>query len=177
MEKMIEAIRARAQQFTHSEIQAEVLRQRIQELEQKGLTDSNDPQTLSDLQELRSLRHRLQFFREHAEQDSQNRSLMGEFTKMLEKVQESGDIPQNSESVLKELRKRMDEVEFQRRIRYVRELERPKIFWSSASWAGRAGIIHRLASSSIKRIAIEKPRHHLGRLALGGALKMARKRH
>lgn len=170
MYNMLEDLRDKAQRFTPSEIQAELLRQDIQ------LIESAEPKDINDPQRIEALKQRLADIEEPSQLQAQGRVLMSRYINMMDEIGESYEVPSDADEVLEEYRKWMDAVEAERRRRHLRHLISFKQSWPVADWERRGRMLRWLGRCSIRRFANEKPRYHLGRAAMGWATTMVKKR-
>lgn len=173
----MEMLRAKAQKFTHSEIRAEVLRQRIQELEQTEFKSGNDPQTVAILQKLANLQDELSRVDVHANLNSEYRKLVNRYIVMMEHFRENDDVPSDAEEVIEGLRRWLDKAENQRRREFLQELSVCRQVWPEASWSNRARVIRWVGRHSLRQIGFEYPRYRLGRMMLGWMLKGSKRWH
>lgn len=177
MYKLLDGFKARAQQFTPLELKAEILRQRFQELREKGLEVGNDPRNRANMQKLDSLERSLAAIEKHAQLHTQGRVLMGKYLDMLEGYLESRDIPPKADEIMGDYRKWMEAMEDDRRKRYLRNLSVFRQTWPLANWAHRGRMINWLGRRTVRRFANERLRYRVGRLALGCASTLLSRRH
>lgn len=170
MYNLLEDFRDKAQRFTPSEIQAELLRLDIQLIEKSEPKDVNDPERIE------ALKQRLADIEECSQLQTQGRVHMLKYIDMMDEFGESYEVPSDADEVLKEYGKWMDAVEDERRRRHLRHMTSFKQSWPVADWERRGRMLRWLGRCSIRRFANEKPRYHLARAAMGWATMMVKKR-
>ena len=162
MEKLLESVKARSEQFTTIEIQAEVLRQQIQDLERKGIHNRATPQT-QDEKLLKALKTRLATLQGEAELASQGRTVLGEQSKLLLAFRKHGDFPAFTGDMMDTTRKWIDGLENQQNKRHQRQIDRLKQHWPRADWGRRLTMLGSLGRRTTRRYVIDKPIYRLGR--------------
>ena len=172
MYNMMNNLKDKAQRFTISEIQAEILRQRIQELGMQEREDDNDPQTQADTQKLERLKRRLADVEVPAQLNARGRVLIGKYWDMMNEIKESYEVPSGADEILDQCCKLMDTVEDERRRRHLRDMDLFRKAWPGADWAHRGQMVRWLGTHGIRRFGNEKPRYHVGRVAIGLGMKM-----
>jgi len=167
MEKLLNALKAKAEQFTPSEIEAEILRQRLRELEQSSKQNPKEPQRFD---EISLLKLRLAEVEELAEYNSQGRTLARKYWKMMDEWGETREFsprnPDEFNEMIEKYRQWLEKGEVRRTDYDLRQMNWIRRYWPRSDWSVRGFMIKRAGKHFAKRYMLEKPRYHLGRVLL-----------
>ena len=166
MEKMIELMRAKSEQFTSVELQAEILRQQIQELEKEDGHDHEIPES-QRATHLKALKHELAYLQQPAELNHQGRVLMSKYWKMMSDMQRSESLPSDADKVLQEFSQWVEAMENRRNQEYRFQIQHFNRHWPHASWTTRKQDLGWIGKSTLRRYAFDKPRYYVGRALVG----------
>lgn len=170
MNNMLETLKDRSQRFTTTEIQAEILRQDIQKLENAQPLGDND------LRRLKILKQRMADIEEPSKLNAQGRVLMRRYLGMMNEDRTWIDGPSNVDGMLDDVRKWMDAMEEERRRRRYRHMSSFKQAWPVADWEGRVKMLRWFGRYNIRQFAKDKPLLYIARAAMACAKVMVKRR-
>lgn len=165
MERFLQLMQSKVERFTYPEIRAEILRQQIQELEEKGKALHDGLHALDNIR-LQNLRQQLARIRKTAELNSQGRVLVRKNSKLMTEMMESGGAPSGAEDHLNQLREWIDSMERQRTqqdLRMMRGLRQSMLWVNRRYWGHNITLVGRHFAW---RYLLNKPAYYLSRPVL-----------
>ena len=179
MEEWMKQREEKVQRFTHSEIQAEILRQRIQELESQCLEihsqDSDDFHFKQNVEKLERLKDQLATLQQPASLASEGRAHMERVFEIARKGMQTGIVPPDSEDVLNNCQNWLDSMEAERRKRRVHELGLFRQGWRNADWDTRVGMMRWLGRWGTRHVVGQRVRYEVARVGMKAAIWISRR--
>ncbi|KAL6716539.1 hypothetical protein ACLMJK_006106 [Lecanora helva] len=182
-EKIVDSARAKSEQFTAIEIDAEIVRQQIDELEQQlhkhpefGRTPAAlGPAVLGRGLRIKALKRRLAELEEGAELNSQSRALLRRWLKIVDNAQKAQYDSSEIEEFLEQWRDLLDATENERRRQHQIEMKNLNLSWAFNGFNGKIKILRWLSKNMTRRLLVEKPIHFAQRTITGVLLKKIKK--
>ena len=159
MEKILESMKARSEQFTNLEVQVEIIRQQIQDLEKKVPHNQATPRNQNERLEMqvKALKTRLATIQKRAELAGQGRTVFGQQLKTLLDLRKTGEFPAGTGDTMKTTQKWAEGMENEHRERCQRQMDRLKQNWPRADWKYRVAMLGWLGRNITGRYVLIKP--------------------
>ncbi|KAL9128494.1 MAG: hypothetical protein Q9217_002844 [Psora testacea] len=147
------------EQYGPSEINAELLRQEIRELEKESLDPARKHKIFSNAERIKLLKQQLQEVQSFADLSAQSRIVGKEWVQLYKHMMEAKEIPPGAEHVLDRYLALMDALE--EREKATRQARRSQIirWWSNSSWTLRMQLLQwywRKSSYRFFRVTISR---------------------
>ena len=165
-EEWAEAKAARLHQYSPSEIEAELLRQEIRELEKTGLDPDRKNEIFANADKIQKLKSRLAVVSEYADLSLKGREVGKEMFVLAKHAMENSEWPPDAEVHIEKYLHQMSAIEEKEKAMWQEEREWLKRSWLGARWVDRTRLVRWYAKATFYRTFRQALPRAIARIAI-----------